>query len=296
VTPFQSALDPGARQAASIAWLWWGFLALLATIFVVVIATALWTLTRRHRGINQEPLERVHSPSTATEASLTRWVGGATIVTVVLIFGLIVSSVLTGKAISKPVSKQPALTIELVGNQWWWYVRYLDRDPTQVLVTANEIHIPVGRPVLIRGTSHDVIHSFWVPNLNGKRDLIPSRVGEEWIEAEKPGRYRGQCAEFCGLQHAHMALWVIAEPNADFEKWKQAQLPCSRAHGPASCPWAASVPLERGRDVPFHSRHARIRTGRARPYALRQPHDHRGGHAAEQPRQSRGLDFGPAEY
>ena len=92
------------------------------------------------------------------------------------------------------------------------------------IVTANEIHIPVGRPVVIRGRSNDVIHSFWVPNLQGKRDLIPSRVTTEWIQADHPGVYRGQCAEFCGLQHAHMVLWVIAEPEDKFEAWMKRQL------------------------------------------------------------------------
>jgi cytochrome c oxidase subunit 2 len=93
-----------------------------------------------------------------------------------------------------------------------------------ILDTANEIHIPVGRPVMIRGTSNDVIHSLWVPNLHGKRDLIPSRTTTEWIQADSPGAYRGQCAEFCGLQHAHMALWVVAEPQEKFKAWMQQQL------------------------------------------------------------------------
>ena len=79
------------------------------------------------------------------------------------------------------------MVIEVIGNQWWWYVRYLNDDASQIVVTANEIHIPVGRPVRIRGTSNDVIHSFWVPNLHGKRDLIPSRITDEWIQADQPG-------------------------------------------------------------------------------------------------------------
>ncbi len=94
---------------------------------------------------------------------------------------------------------------------------------------------------MIRGTSNDVIHSFWVPNLHGKRDLIPSRVSTEWIEADRPGRFRGQCAEFCGTQHAHMALWVIAEPPAQFEAWMGRQLQ------PAVEP--TSPDLEHGRQV-----------------------------------------------
>jgi cytochrome c oxidase subunit 2 len=117
-----------------------------------------------------------------------------------------------------------AMVIELTGNQWWWQVRYDNPDPRRIVTTANEIHIPVGRPVEIMGRSNDVIHSFWAPNLQGKRDLIPSRVTTIWIEADHPGTFRGQCAEFCGLQHAHMILWVIAEPEDKFDAWLNAQL------------------------------------------------------------------------
>src|SRR5256885_15962759 len=214
MTPFQSALDPAGQQASHIATLWWGMFALLTAIFVIVVAAALWALTRRHRGIEQEPLERTHIPSAQTEARLTRIVGGATIVTVAIIFALIVFSVSTGNAVSSLSTRKDAIAIEVIGNQWWWYVRYLNDDPSQIVVTANEIHIPVGRPVMIRGTSHDVIHSFWVPNLHGKRDLIPSRVTTEWIQADRAGRFRGQCAEFCGLQPAPMAPCGVAGPPA----------------------------------------------------------------------------------
>jgi cytochrome c oxidase subunit 2 len=164
-------------------------------------------------------------PSADTEKRLTRVVGSAIIVTAAIVFGLIVASVSTGNAISGlRASKSNAIAIEIIGNQWWWYVRYPNDDPSRIVVTANEFHIPVGKPVMIRGTSHDVIHSFWVPNLHGKRDLIPSRISTLWIQADRPGRFRGQCAEFCGLQHAHMALWVVAEPEDRFEAWMQKQL------------------------------------------------------------------------
>jgi cytochrome c oxidase subunit 2 len=142
----------------------------------------------------------------------------------VILLGLIVISVSAGKAISDRAMPANALTIEVTGTQWWWNVRYLNDDPSQVFITANEIHIPVGRPVMIRGASLDVIHSFWVPGLQGKRDLIPSRVTTEWFRADRPGRFRGQCAEFCGLQHAHMALWVVAEDANQFNQWRAKQL------------------------------------------------------------------------
>ena len=148
----------------------------------------------------------------------------ASVATVLVLFGLLIASVATGAAVANFGNNRAALIIELTGNQWWWNVRYLSQDPSRILVTANEIHIPVGQPVQIRGTSHDVIHSFWVPNLQGKMDLIPSRDHTQIIEADYPGRYRGQCAEFCGLQHAHMALWIVAEREAEFNAWMDHQL------------------------------------------------------------------------
>jgi cytochrome c oxidase subunit II len=220
----QSAMDAAGPQAGRIETLWWFFFATLSLIFVIVIATLLVSLARAHRGIEQEPLERTHEPSEATERRLTRIVGGATAITIVILFVLLIVSIGTGKEISDLGGKQNALIVEVTGNQWWWNVRYVSNNPSQIIVTANEIHIPVGRPVMIRGMSQDVIHSFWVPNLHGKRDLIPSRVTTEWIEADTPGRYRGQCAEFCGMQHAHMALWVVAESEPQFEAWRNAQL------------------------------------------------------------------------
>lgn len=220
----QSAVDPAGTQAGHIANLWWFFFWVLIAIFVAVMVFTLWTLTRRHRGIEQEPLEQTHKPSEATESRLTRVVSGLVIATVLILLVLLVSSITTGKNIAELRDKQHGLIIETTGNQWWWQFRYMNDDSNQILVTANEIHIPVGRPVMIRGMSQDVIHSFWVPNLHGKRDLIPSRITEEWIEADHPGAYRGQCAEFCGLQHAHMIFWVIAEPPDKFKQWFDAQL------------------------------------------------------------------------
>ncbi len=220
----QSALDSAGLQSERIETLWWFFSWVLGAIFLSVMVFTLLVLVRRHRGIEQEPLEARHLPSEATESKLTRVVAGATIGTVVILFVLLVSSVGTGKAISSLSETKNGMVIEVTGNQWWWYIRYANDDPRRVLKAANEIHIPVGRPVMIRGTSNDVIHSFWVPSLNGKRDLIPSRITTEWIEADRPGEYRGQCAEFCGLQHAHMALWVIAEPEDKFKAWMQQEL------------------------------------------------------------------------
>jgi cytochrome c oxidase subunit 2 len=220
----QSALDPAGASAATIRTLGAFFLGLLGLIFLVVIALAVFPLTRRHRGIHQEPLEQTHRPSEGTEAMLAKAVGAATVITILILFGLIVASVSVGKSISAPADQKHSLAIEITGNQWWWYIRYANDDASRIVVTANELHIPVGVPVMVRGTSNDVIHSFWAPSLQGKRDLIPSRVTTDWIQADRAGRFRGQCAEFCGLQHAHMALWLVAEPIDQFEKWMAHQL------------------------------------------------------------------------
>src|SRR4029079_10054828 len=120
------------------------------------------------------------------------------------------------------------------GHQWWWEIEYSDPNaPSLRFHTANEIHIPVGRPVVISFTSRAVIHIFWIPNLQGKRDLIPGYTTAIALEADKPGTYRGQCAEFCGMQHAHMALYVTAESNDAFEKWRADQIKTAVApHSP----------------------------------------------------------------
>ncbi|MGH7581234.1 MAG: cytochrome c oxidase subunit II, partial [Gemmatimonadales bacterium] len=116
-----------------------------------------------------------------------------------------------------------SLVVDLVGKQWWWEIRYRDADPTKVFVTANELHIPVGRRVELRLTSTDVIHSFWVPELQGKTDLIPGRENVTWIQADRPGVYGGRCAEYCGIQHATMGLLVVAQPPAEYENWTAGQ-------------------------------------------------------------------------
>jgi cytochrome c oxidase subunit II len=121
-------------------------------------------------------------------------------------------------------ARKPQLTLEVTAHQWWWEARYLDPVAGRVFTTANEIHIPIGQPVQIVLSSPDVIHSFWVPKLAGKMDVIPGVTNVTWIQASAPGRYSGQCAEFCGLQHARMAFFVTAENPADFNAWRDRQL------------------------------------------------------------------------
>ena len=109
--------------------------------------------------------------------------------------------------------------IQVIGHQWWWEVIYQDQTPSNIVTTANEIHIPVGRPIKIELKSGDVIHSFWIPNLHGKKDAFPDHDSAIWLRADKEGTYDGQCAEFCGYQHAQMRLQVIAESEEKFQQW-----------------------------------------------------------------------------
>jgi cytochrome c oxidase subunit 2 len=140
----------------------------------------------------------------------------------VLLMVLLVASVYTDRALAR-MQLADALAIEVTAHQWWWDVRYDDPQPARIFNTANEIHVPVGRPVIVTLKSADVIHSFWVPNLHGKKDLIPGRTATIQFRADQPGTYRGQCAEFCGLQHALMAFLVVASPAAEFEAWAESQ-------------------------------------------------------------------------
>ena len=134
-----------------------------------------------------------------------------------------------------------ALTVNIVGHQWWWEVVYPSTDPSQIVTTANEIHVPVGQPVTLKLTSADVIHSFWVPSLMGKADLIPGRSNDLTFTAEKPGVYNGNCAEFCGMQHAHMGLRVVAQNKADFSAWRAGQLQTAAAPTTASAQTGETV-------------------------------------------------------
>jgi cytochrome c oxidase subunit 2 len=221
----QSALAPAGPQAARIGRLWWGMLAVTSAVFVAVMIALLVALVgARRRRAGREPPSTVPEtrPAEAVERRLTRRVTIASAATVAILLAILVASTMTGRALASLASPDP-LAVEVVGHQWWWEVHYKSPSPALEISTANEIHLPVGRPIALRTDSRDVIHSFWVPNLHGKRDLIPGRPSVFWLEADRPGVFRGQCAEFCGYQHAHMALLVIAEPPERFAAWAAAQ-------------------------------------------------------------------------
>jgi cytochrome c oxidase subunit II len=209
----QSVLAPVSAQASSIHHLWWLMLWVSVVVFILVLVFVVVALVRG-------PREPGVSPPTS-EAALSRSVAAAVGVTVVILVALLFASVTTGRSIAS-LHATSAVSIAVTGHQWWWEIEYEDAVPSRRVLTANDIHIPTQRPVVFKVTSRDVIHSFWAPNLQGKRDLIPGYTTAIWTEADRTGRFRGQCAEFCGLQHAHMAFEIVAESEADFERWLDA--------------------------------------------------------------------------
>ncbi|MFL6289554.1 MAG: cytochrome c oxidase subunit II [Thermoanaerobaculia bacterium] len=219
----QSVLHAFGPQAARILGLWDLMYWVCAAVFVLVILALLAAVLRRRPqgGDNLTDEEDLPGPPPDTHRRLVKVIGAAVAITVLILFVLLAASVATGRATAS-LAGDP-LNLKLTGKQWWWQVEYVDPVPSQGITTANEIHIPVGRPVRIELESTDVIHSFWVPSLHGKKDLIPGYTTAIWIRADRPGIYRGQCAEFCGFQHAHMALLVIADPPERFRAWAEAQ-------------------------------------------------------------------------
>jgi cytochrome c oxidase subunit 2 len=224
--PLQYLTGAGAK-AGPVVGLTWGVLA-ISVIVIVAIAALLAGAVWRRPGLAATELCAGTALGKAEGGLNWLWIGvGAT--SLVLLFTIVWTvSVLAG--IEAPFAK-PAFTIRVTGHQWWWEVRYIGRDPSRSFTTADEIHIPVGVPVRLRLVGGDVIHSFWVPQLGGKMDAIPGQTNETWLEADTPGAYRGQCTEYCGLQHAHMGFVVIAEPRARFQAWwaRQLQLPGTAA-------------------------------------------------------------------
>jgi cytochrome c oxidase subunit II len=218
----QSALDPESPAARDITTLWWWMLLAACVVFAGALGMLGIAWVRRRRpGM---PLLKG---------------GGREQLWLVITFGLIIPLV-TNVALfvvadfvvlgdtEAPAASTTPLTIEVTGRQWFWEVRY----PGTPVVAANEIHIPVRTRVNVVALTGDVIHSFWVPQLNRKVDMIPGRRNRVLLEADNPGLYRGQCAEFCGLQHAHMAMWVQAQTPQDFRAWLRHEAAPARAPAP----------------------------------------------------------------
>jgi len=223
VRPVPSILDPHGPAAARIENLWWLLFGLGTAVYLVVMAALLYALFRRRQ-------ER-EAPDGQDEPRWRRvllW-GGLVLpaLILVIVYGFTLSTL---RATAIPASAGE-IVIEVVGRRWWWEVHYLE----QQITSANEIVIPVGRPVHLRLTSDEVIHSFWVPQLHGKMDANPRVYNDFWLQADQAGEYWGECAEYCGVQHARMRFLVIAVAPEAFEAWLDEQaLPALRpANGTA---------------------------------------------------------------
>jgi cytochrome c oxidase subunit II len=219
-TAIQDALWATGPQAAHILDLWRLTLAVCCVVFVAVLLACAFALKGSSTKRPDAPPDL--SGLDRLERGPRRSVAIALVVSTVLLLALLVASVLTDRALAA-LPLRDALHIELTGHQWWWSVRYDDTNPSRIVETANELHLPVGKPVLITLRSTDVIHSLWIPNLAGKKDLIPGRTTVLALRADREGTYRAQCAEFCGWQHAWMALPVTVESADAFEHWMQGQ-------------------------------------------------------------------------
>ncbi len=206
------ALEPsgvGARRIADLTWMmfWLGLVPLVLVVGIIVAAAA-----RREPG-----------PFVTDRRMI---VYGGVVLSSLLLVPVVVMTTLVERDLR--ADQSDGLVIEVVGHQFWWDIFYPDPSGSGTVRAANEIHIPVGEPVVLRVTSSDVIHSVWIPELHGKIDLIPGRINELTLHAERAGVFEGRCGEFCGIGHALMGLVVVATPRAEFDEWLwQQSLPAS---------------------------------------------------------------------
>ena len=221
----QDMLAAAGPHAERIVELWWLTFGICAFVFVAVLIAFLLAMRKGLTGTGIAA--RPYLPVVAALA-----------LSAVLLMLVMFLSFGTDRALATLGGEDP-LKIEVTAHRWWWEARYQDPDPSRTFSTANELTIPVGRPVEFTLRSDDVIHSFWVPNLGGKKDLIPGRTATLRLQADKAGTYRGQCAEFCGVQHAKMALVVTA--SEEYDKWAESQR--------ASAPDPNSDEEKRGREL-----------------------------------------------
>lgn len=211
-------LSPASGPASLVAWLGWSLIIAAVVVSILIAALLVLGIARARRRLD----EPVVSERDGTPAA--RWIPvGASVTAAVLIGSFAATTYVLVHVMHPP--RTPTIRVTVTGHRWWWDVRY--DEPA--FTTANEIHVPVGVPVRLVLRSADVIHSFWVPALTGKTDLVPGHPAETWLRADRPGRYGGRCAEYCGLQHAHMALEVVAESADDYAAWQARQQTAARA-------------------------------------------------------------------
>jgi cytochrome c oxidase subunit 2 len=212
----QSMLAPAGDQAAAIFGVWTLITWICGVVYVAILLWLAWVLATRVRAT---------STGQTRDPTLQKALIAFALLVVGLLTWMIVASFLADRRLH---AGDDALSVRITAKQWWWRVDYLDPDPSKQFTTANELRLPRDRTVKIELRAGDVIHSFWVPNLSGKEDLIPGHANAILLTPRVAGRFRGQCAEFCGLQHAHMALDVQVETPGAFDQWKQRQLQPAR--------------------------------------------------------------------
>ena len=218
---YQSAFGGAAVENRQFLILFTIFLVVCTAMYVLVIGFLLAAIIRRRRAGDANVVEtgRHHVSHPLMRDGLIGW---GVLVSIGLV-ALAVASFFADRSMASAAANEK-LSVTVTGKQWWWDIQYNAADVSKTLRTANELHLPVGVPVRIILRSDDVIHSFWLPSLVGKEDLIPGRENDVSFTPTKVGIFRGQCAEFCGAQHAHMAFIVDVEPYADFIKWWEHQL------------------------------------------------------------------------
>ena len=207
-----SMLDPAGPAASQQYWVWWVLLGVSLAVALVVFV--LWFYTFWRKEVPQRTAQE-------ERRIMLRWVlGGGVILPVVCIIGLLVFAAPTGRSmLPLPLAAGEPELIEVVGHQWWWEVRYPGEGEEPDVITANRLVMPAGEPVDFRLISADVIHAFWIPRLGGKRDMVPGRATTIRLEADEPGVFGAQCAEFCGAQHTNMLLQVEAVEREAYDAW-----------------------------------------------------------------------------
>jgi cytochrome c oxidase subunit 2 len=271
----QSAMAPAGSDARHILQMHWVLVTIASLVSIVIIAATVIALVRRRHARGSppplplapsvfeerekteqrsgehappelgagfdEPFSDVELDAPERDRDALRWVlGGGVVFPAVVLIGLFFYVMVILAEVDRPAPAD-SLTVEVIGWQYWWEVHYYDGAGEHLLETANEIHIPADAPVRVRLRAADVIHSFWIPRLAGKLDMIPGRTNEFSIQADSPGTYRGQCAEYCGLQHAKMSMLIIAQPPDEFAAWVAAQS--------SDAPVPADSITQRGREL-----------------------------------------------
>jgi cytochrome c oxidase subunit 2 len=217
----QQALVPAGPQSQRIEHLWWVFFWVCVVVYVLVMLVVTIAIARKHRAIEEpaaEPPTTTSDP--AGERRLAVTVSSAVVISAFILTTLVVAEFVTARSLHGiSTTTSDPLQIRVIGHQWWWEIQYKDPTPSNWVSDANEIHIPVGRPVMLELQAADVIHSLWIPMLHGKKDLVPGHPTTHWIQADKAGNYFAQCAEYCGYQHAKMRLIVVADDEQKFQSF-----------------------------------------------------------------------------